>query len=413
MTNAPIRILVILAAVTLVSIISIQVYWSISAVNSLEQQFSHNVKMSLNNVVESVCQLNGTDVPVRNPVEQVSNAYFIVRTNQPIQLRSLKGILTTEFENRSIEEDFEFGVYDCQHDRMIHGDFVSMTEKDANANPTQLPVLENYDYYFGVYFPQHSSSYWRKQPLLQGTTIATVLIFLFFAYAIFILLKQKRLSAIQRDFINNTMHELKTPVSSLKIASEVLNEETIFRQPERATRYSQLIKSESERLEKYIHQLLRTAELDERQTIIFEPILVNSFIEELVSRLDYRLGKKTIQLDWQENPVLLTDPQYLETILINLIENAIKYGGDIIYIHGKISTKQLIIEISDSGSGIREKDKKRVFQRFYRASTGDTHDVKGFGLGLYIVKKMMEQLKGKVTLVDPEQAKFQLIFPLS
>jgi two-component system phosphate regulon sensor histidine kinase PhoR len=410
MTNAPIRILVLFAALILVSIISIQVYWSLNATASLEQQFSHNVKMSLNNVVESVCQINGMDVPVRNPVEQVSNAYFIVHTNQPIQLATLKSILTTEFENRAIEENFEFGVYDCQSDRMIYGDLVTHSNTKQELGASELQKLEKSDYYFGVYFPEHANSFWWQPTWLKWSTLFTLLIFLFFSYAIFILLKQKRLSAVQRDFINNITHELKTPVSSLKIAADVLSDSAIVKQPDRLMKYGRLVGYESTRLESHINQLLRTAELDETEQLDWQWLELDDFVSVFKERIKPIIGSKKLSVDCQKGLKMWTDPYYLETILLNLTENAIKYGGEKINFKCYQKGKQLLIEIWDNGQGITEKYSKRVFERFFRISKGDQHDVKGFGLGLYVVRLLVKRLKGEIKLIEAANARFQIKF---
>lgn len=398
------------AAIIMISIISLQVFWSLRASDSLEQQFSHNVKMSLSNAVESVCQVNGTDVPVQNPVEQVSDAYFIVRTNQPIQLQSLKSILTAEFNNRSIEEDFEFGVYDCQGDQMIYGDFVSMTDVKQSISPSKLPVLEDYDYYFGVYFPDHEEGFWWAQPLLQWTTIITGFIFLFFVYAIFVLFRQKRLSAVQTDFINNIMHELKTPVSSLKIAAEVLAGEDITSQPDRFGRYSLLIKEETERLEAHVQQLLRSAEVDEQKEVAWENVELRNVLDKINARMISKLQGKTLHIDCSPGLMLFSDRYYLETVFTNLIENGVKYGGQNIYISCAEDKGALVIVVYDDGCGIPVSESKKIFQRFYRISQGDQYDIGGFGLGLYVVKKLVKKLKGKIDLVDPSKAKFSLTF---
>lgn len=410
MTNAPIRIIVLLATLTMIGIVSVQVYWSTRAIDSMEQQFSHNVKMSLQNVVESVCQINGTDIPLRNPIEQVSNAYFIVHTNQPIQLRPLEQILITEFENREIREPFEFGVYDCQRNQMIYGKFVSMNQEDAFPSQSKLPALEDYDYYFGVFFPQHRANQLYGLDWLKVTTAFTVLIFLFFGYTIFILLRQKKLSAIQRDFINNIMHEFKTPIASIKIAAEVLSGTGIARNEQRLNQYAAVVSNECARLESHVSHLLKSAETESALDVTFENIAISDLLNRLRQHIDPILGTKTLKIDVPQSVSIIGDAYMLETILFNLIENAIKYGGDHILLSVIASKHNVQIDIEDDGVGIARKEAKKVFQKFYRISEGNQHNVKGFGLGLYVVKLMVEKLEGSIELVDPQKAHFKLTF---
>ncbi|MFT4736417.1 MAG: two-component system phosphate regulon sensor histidine kinase PhoR [Cyclobacteriaceae bacterium] len=408
MTNAPIRLIILLGAAILSAIIGLQVYWSSIAVNSLQAQFSHSVRMSLQNVVESVCEVNGTDVPVRNPVEQVSDAYFIVRTNQPIQPATLEGILATELQNRGIKDDFEFGVYNCLNDQMVYGSYVKMNSETSVNQRSELPKLEQYDHYFGIFFPNRKINQLFGLDWLKFTTIMTIGVFLFFAYAIFILLRQKKLSAIQRDFINNVTHEFKTPISSLKIASEALQNDVISAQPEKVSRYSKLIQAESERLESHVEQLLRSAQISHRSEVSIKPTALSRLIHTVEERVTPLLMDKQLTVDIQSDSKVLADPYLLEISLYNLLENAIKYGGNNIRLGVKEADKKVLIQISDDGNGVAEKERKKIFGKFYRVSEGDQHNVQGFGLGLFVVKTAMSRMGGSVKLVAPDKALFEL-----
>ena len=215
MQNAPIRILIILATVALVGIIASQMYWVRTALSNENQQFDHSVKMALNNVVEGLCQIEGNDIPLNNPIDRVSNNYYIVRTNNRINLESLEYLLKAELEKRAVNQDFEYGLYDCESDRMVYGDL-------AVKSKSLFPDLEGEAYYFGIYFPGRARGFFRDLQFWQFTTVLTIVVILFMGYGLFVILKQKRLRDIQRDFINNITHEFKTPIATLKIASGVM-----------------------------------------------------------------------------------------------------------------------------------------------------------------------------------------------
>ncbi|MBV6643988.1 MAG: hypothetical protein KI790_00985 [Cyclobacteriaceae bacterium] len=408
MNNAPIRILVVLAMLSLFGIIATQVYWVNKAVRNQEQQFNHGVQMALRNVVELLCEANGTEATSNNPVELVSNNYFVVRTNNNINLESLEYFLQAEFEKKSIQLDFEYGVYDCSSDRMVYGDFFALKASQEKHGP--LPSLEADEYYFGVYFPSKSAGIFGEMDLWKFTTGLTVVVIIFFGYALLVILKQRRLSVVQRDFINNITHELKTPLATLKVAAEVLKEHHEGKE-ERIARYASIVTAESGRLERQVEQLLKSALLDQKVEIEKQPVSVSGLLESLKVRFDYSLQKANKKLQVKplaEEVQVLGDPFLLETALHNLVDNAIKYGGDRIIVEAFDDGKSVSIKVQDNGPGIPGKEQKKIFQRFYRLTKGDLHDTKGFGLGLHFVKKVAERFQGKVLIACGEDCTFTL-----
>ncbi|MEO1253621.1 MAG: sensor histidine kinase, partial [Bacteroidota bacterium] len=220
MKNAHIRVLIILAVMSLFGIVGTQVFWLNRAIEQQDQVFNYNVQVALRNVVESLCEANGKDFPAINPIEQVSANYFIVRTNDRIDLANLEYLISAEIKKRSISQDFEYGVYDCANDLMVYAENVNLT--DAKTQ-NRLPVLKNDEYYFGVYFPEKSKSLIAGFDLWKFTAAISLAVIIFFGYALFVILRQKRLSEIQKDFINNVSHELKTPLSTLSLATNSIS----------------------------------------------------------------------------------------------------------------------------------------------------------------------------------------------
>ncbi len=393
MKSSNIRILVVLAIVTLIGIVSTQIYWVNRAIDQQDQVFSHNVQVALRNVVESLCEANGKQVPVENPIEQVSGNYFIVRTNDQIDLKTLEYLITAEVRERSITDDFEYGVYDCQSDQMVYADnvnLVSVEHKDF------FPELKEEEYYFGVYFPSKSKTIIGGLDLWKFTTGLTIVVLLFFGYGLFVIFKQKRLSEVQKDFINNVTHELKTPLATLSLATGTLSEKF----PKEGDKYIKVISQETARLENHVEKILKGAILDDTSEISTEIIQLDEFLNELLEKVKQQYQRNMIEwsLDCEEIS-FKSDPSLLDNVLSNLIDNAIKYGGSKIEIVAKAVKKGISIEVSDNGDGIAKKEQKKIFNKFYRIPENrDQHNVKGFGLGLYIVKKSAQKLKGKLTL---------------
>lgn len=391
MKNAPIRILIILAIVTLIGIVSTQIYWVNRAIEQQDQVFNHNVQVALRNVVTSLCEANGRDFPSVDPIEQVANNYYIVRTNDLINLSSLEYLITAEIRERSITEDFEYGVYDCQNDKMVFSDNVNLSAREPKE---RLPILRNEEYYFGVYFPEKSKTLIGGLDFWKFTTALTVIVMIFFGYGLFVILKQKRLSEVQRDFVNNITHELKTPLATLTLASNTLFEKST----EGNRKYVEIIKQETSRLTQQVEKILRSALIEEKfQTDRKEVDLTDFFKDlELNCKEQYASKKVTWHFDIDQSLKTETDINLLQITLTNLIENAIKYGGSEINISA-YRKDQLTITVSDNGQGISKNDLKRIFEKFYRVPENQNqHNVKGFGLGLHIVKSSIKKLGGKV-----------------
>ncbi|HCX25070.1 MAG: hypothetical protein CMB80_06435 [Flammeovirgaceae bacterium] len=398
MKNLPIRILVIAGALSMIAIVVVQIFWITQVMDRQEEMFDRSVQMALRNVVETLCEVNGNDIPSNDPIDQLSSNYFIARTNYKIDLNSLDYLLKAELQRRSIDMDYEFGVYDCQSDRMVYGDFVAMDSKKGKVNPTgKLPKLVNDEYYFGVFFPGKTAGIVNMLGIWKVTTVLILIILIVFSYALFVILRQKRLSEIQRDFINNMTHEFKTPLATLQVSADVLGQEV--KEP-RQVRYTEIIKSELSRLEQHVHQLLKTSVLDHqvlKAELIDASPTINNLKEKFADRHPGML-KSTIDLD--PNLIVKGDPVVFETMIYNLLDNAFKYGTNGVDYRASYNGKQLEISVTNHGPTIPKSEQKKIFDKFYRINHGDLHDVKGFGLGLYFVKQGARSMKGSVSLTS-------------
>lgn len=412
MKNTPIRFLVILGSLSMVSILGVQIFWVTQAIDKQEELFNRSVQMAMRNVVESLCEINGNDIPSNDPIDQLSSNYFIARTNYRIDLNSLDYLLKAELQKRNIDMDYEYGVYDCQTDRMVYGDFVAAQKEGSNVKPTgQLPKLVNDEYYFGIYFPGKTAGLVNSLGIWKVTSVLILLILIFFTYALFVILKQKRLSEIQRDFINNMTHEFKTPLATLQVSAEVLQNEV--KEP-RQQKYTEIIRAELTRLEQHVHQLLETSVLDHEKSLKKEEIIVREIGEKVIRKFESVDGKKiSVTCEVSEDTRVLGDTVIFETMLFNLLDNACKYGDSQVHFSMLADHQRLKITVSNDGEGIPQNEQKKIFQKFYRIHKGDVHDVKGFGLGLYFVKQGVQSMKGSIALTsDHNQTIFTLNIPM-
>lgn len=398
MKRNQIRFIVILGTFAIIGIIIVQIYWMQNAWSIKEKQFNQTVQIALRQVAEKMSVYNQTVLPNANPVNQLSANYFVVNLNSVIDANILEYYLQTEFEKLDIITDYEYAIYDCHDDKMVYGDYISAKGEDKQIKlTTNLPKYSDYVYYFGINFP--SKKHYLGADMMLWIVFSAILLVsvIFFGYAMFVILQQKRLSELQKDFINNMTHEFKTPISSINISADVLSSPEIVNQPQRLKNYSAIIKQENNRLNELVEKVLQIARIEKGGfELKKEPINLNDLIIEVVE--NHRMQNGTAgnliiktSLDKSINS-LNADLLHLNNIFYNLFDNAIKYAVNNPEILVKTTSKgnKILVEVQDNGPGIGQEYQKKVFQKFFRVPTGNVHNVKGFGLGLYYVKKVCD-----------------------
>jgi two-component system, OmpR family, phosphate regulon sensor histidine kinase PhoR len=406
MKRNAIRWVVLLAAISIFGVIIIQIYWMYSAYDLKEKQFAHRVGLALNDVADMVNQLGEDSTLVINPVTKLKNNYYIVELNEPVDPAIIEAYLQNAFESTNIETDFGFCMYDCISDTAISGNYLKY-----NQDSTFLVQTKNVNFpehkcdqsYFGVLFPRKDAMLLSQINFWIFSSAILMIIILFFAYTTFIILKQKKLSEITRDFINNMTHEFKTPISTIAVSSEVLMKEEIQDNPNKRMRYAAIIQAENKRLKTQVEKVLQMATLEKDDiTLNKEMVDVHQIIKQAVDSvniaLEQKQGKIQTKLKAQQSHIE-ADKVHLTNIIYNLIDNAIKYSGDNppeISISTRNVKTGIEIVVEDKGIGIAPDDLKHIFKKFYRVSMGNRHDVKGFGLGLSYVKIMIDKHKGNV-----------------
>jgi two-component system phosphate regulon sensor histidine kinase PhoR len=223
-----------------------------------------------------------------------------------------------------------------------------------------------------------------------------------FSFAINIILKQRQLAEMKTDFINNMTHELKTPIATISLASEALQEEDVLKEKSKRNRFLNVIKEENERLKVQVEKVLSFAKVEKNELKLNKSELdVHELIEKVISSFELIIKEKKAQLSFDykaNNKVFMGDESHMNNILRNLIDNALKYslGSPRVKIKTRNVSNGIEISISDNGLGISAEDQAKVFEKFFRVHTGNKHDVKGFGLGLSYVQKMIQLHKGNI-----------------
>jgi len=385
-----------------------------------ENEFTLNVTNSLKAVSENLCKCEKRSWPGQHPVDQLSSNYFVVNVNDVIDPVLLDFYLREELAKRSVDTDFEYGIYDCSSENMV---FTRYIDFDGTASPemakADFPSLKANDYYFGILFPHKLSNIIGGMGIWVYSSVVLLVVIIFFAYTMFVILKQKRLSEIQKDFINNMTHEFKTPISTIAVSSEVLKDPGIIRTPERLLNYATIIQNESNRLKKQVERVLQMASLDKsdiglkkEEVDIHE--LVNNAITTVKPLLDEKDGNIECSLNARDS-TLKADKLHLTNIIYNLLDNAIKYCKNVpsIGLFTENERNGIKIGVSDNGIGITSDNQKKIFHKFFRVPTGNLHDVKGFGLGLNYVNIITRAHNGdvKVTSSPGSGSTFSIYIP--
>jgi two-component system, OmpR family, phosphate regulon sensor histidine kinase PhoR len=421
MNRTAIRIVLILGILAITGIISVQFYFVRQAMNQEARQINQTITIALASVAEDLARYNDAELPRQNPVFHHSPDYYIVNVNTHIEPDILEQFLITEFKVRSLPLDFEYGIYDCQTDKMVYGRLVPFGEK-PKIKPMQksLPKSSDYLYYFGIHFAGRNQLVMDTLGIWYFFSFILLLVVIFFAYTQMIILRQRRYTEVQRDFINTMTHEFKTPLASLSMSADVIQRADILKEPERLQRYGDIIRSQVNHLLKQVELVLEMGgPVGDKMLVKKVPVKLEGFIREICEQMEPRVhcSNGNLNLEYSSQlEILEADPLHLTNILLNLLDNALKYSPNSpsINVNVKDRKDQLIIEICDSGIGIPAKLKKRVFEKFYRVPTGNVHNVKGFGLGLHYVNKAVKAHGWKIHLasLEGQGTIVQILIPL-
>ncbi|MCX6249281.1 MAG: HAMP domain-containing sensor histidine kinase [Bacteroidetes bacterium] len=404
MRRQQIRIVVLLGAISIIGILTVQSYFLFSAWNIREKQLNQSLVIGLKTVAEKISRLNQTNIPYGNPVRQLTSNYFVVDVNSVIDANVLEFYLKSEFEQLNIKTDYEYAIYDCHTDRMVYGNYISVLGSAEKARlGKDLPKYHEYLYYFGIRFPALRNTIASDMAILFFFSAILILSVVFFVYAIFVILQQKRLSELQRDFINNMTHEFKTPISTINISADVITHPDIVNDPQRLYKYGSFIKQENQRLNLLVDKVLQIARIEKGGILLkIESTDLNVLIQTIADNFRANLREEaTIEIALEPGiDKVLADLLHLTNIVHNLLDNAVKYAGEKPLIRIETKKDQHLVKVifSDNGPGIEPKYRKRIFQKFFRVPSGNVHDVKGFGLGLYYVKLICRAHKWNILL---------------
>ncbi|OIV41000.1 sensor histidine kinase [Flavobacterium johnsoniae] len=351
---------------------------------------------------------------ILNKVQQQIQ-YKDIASLTPIEGRitkdKLSKLLKKELQEYGVKTKFEFGIYSSGVPTKIKSDGFHY-DKEATYNiPIYTDNEGNSRYELSVTFP-HKKKFLLSE-LLSITILSivfTLIIIVAYTSALNQLLRQKHISEIKTDFINNMTHEFKTPIATINLALDAIRNPKIIEDKEKVYRYLQMIRDENKRMHAQVENVLRISKLEKRELdITKEPTVVHDIIDDAIEHVNLILEdrKGTVVRHYNAaRTTCLINEVHFTNVLVNILENAIKYspGTPEIEIFTENVKDMILIKVKDNGLGMSKIAQKRVFEKFYREHTGDLHNVKGHGLGLAYVKRIVEDHNGQV-YVESEKGK--------
>ncbi|HFA51936.1 MAG TPA: HAMP domain-containing histidine kinase [Bacteroidetes bacterium] len=351
-----------------------------------------------------------------------------------VDLKKLDGYLRQQFQDLGIKTPFRYGVFDNNKNSFVIADGKYVVEdKLSQTTLTGYKNLYNSDFrvnmFHGdtkspgmlmVYFPLKNSFIWQTViKTLVGSIFFMSIILFCFAYTISVIFRQKKLSEMKNDFINNMTHEFKTPIATISLASDSIASPRVINSPEKIKRFTNIIRQENKRMNNQVEKVLQMARIDSQDfTMNMGEVNLHDIISKAVGYISLQVEKKdgTVTADLKATqPVIKGDMTHIANVINNLLDNANKYSPDKPEI--SIATRNVNggveVIVSDKGIGMSKEARKHIFEKFYRVHTGNLHDVKGFGLGLSYVKVIMDAHKGKVDVKSElgKGSSFVLFFP--
>jgi len=353
------------------------------------------------------------------------------RTNQPLTERIdqkwVDTLLKRELSNRHIYLSYNYEVTKAHNDSVLFLRAANLDEKKPiflPANTYQMPIFSKEVIddpgKLWVYFPQKNSLILGQMAATMATSGGLLIVLIFcFGFTIYSILRQKKISEMKTDFINNMTHEFKTPVSTIMIASEALKDAEIAQDKNRVSKLAGIIYDENVRLGSHIERVLNIARIEKNDfKLDVKTIEVNELIAAVLDSMQLKLQKHDAKLALnlsEEELFIKADELHFSNVIYNLIDNAIKYSRETPEL--TITTaagrgNQVIIRIADKGIGMNSDQQAKIFEQFYRIPTGNLHDVKGFGLGLSYVNTIVKRLNGTIGVKSEKDkgSEFELKF---
>ncbi len=433
-------VITILILLSLLGIIFFQILWIKGALESQEQKFNDHINIATSQAAEDLMQEKGNLMPMKKmseklfPSDRLQLEFFKPTITQKYSREDIKEVIRKAFDKQNLHKiPFEFAISPTSiiGDEIQSENFFKLYSDSANNRQHVIPLESPGGSMSEGISPQelliiivpHAKNFiWQSMTwLIIGAVVFTIIIIAAFFLTVRALLKQKKLSEIKSDFINNMTHEFKTPLATISLAVDALKNEKVINDRTKMDYFTGIIKEENKRMNKQVETILQAALLDKQEVQLnLKKLHAHELISSALNNIKLQVEEKkgTMEINLQAgNDVVMADEVHFTNLVSNLLDNAVKYSKENLAI--KLSShnagNQFRLKVEDNGIGMNKETLTRIFEKFYRAHTGNIHNVKGFGLGLSYVKTIVEAHHGsiKAESVLGKGSTFIISFPLA
>lgn len=436
--------IVVLITLSIIGIIIIQVQWFSNLFVVQSDKFSYKLDRAAFEVTQDISKQasSATGLRFQRKLDKTFPNNFQYDITKPPTIaerftdQEIYDKLRKAFDASDLKSiDFEFAIITNAEDyntiEMQSRNFLSESMDTLHYHRAVLPIIPEsgsdmeglmaYEHLV-VIIPDFKTQVWQSLIwMIAASALFTIILIAAFYLTVKTLINQRKLNKIKSDFINNMTHELKTPLATISLAVDALKNEKVQANKEKTDYFNSIIKEENKRMNKHVETILQAATMERQELKLnMKPLSVHAIIENVLSnfrlQLEEKNGNANLLLN-ASNDVVSADETHFTNLISNLIDNAIKYSKEKLQINitTHSTSKVLVIKIEDNGIGMNKETVKRIFEKFYRAHTGNIHNVKGFGLGMSYVKTVVDAHKGKIRVesVLGKGSTFTLEIPLA
>ncbi|MET0242481.1 MAG: HAMP domain-containing sensor histidine kinase [Flavitalea sp.] len=439
-------VIIVLITLSLIGTIYVQYSWLRTMLVDKQEEFRRNIYQSIDEVAKDLMEQRNAIPTLKNfrsrPGFRWPSAEFNSELMRPPTISQkftwyvVEEKLRKALSNHGLKNlKFEFAVVssnDASVTQLKSRGFIKEVEKQDTTNSLQFiypfqPApgsdLENLvaEEVIMLIVPDVKAVALKEMHwMIIGAVFFTLMIVTAFYVTVSALLRQKKMSEIKNDFINNMTHEFKTPLATISLAVDALRNEKVLENREKMNYFSGIIKEENKRMNKHVETILQAALMDRQEVQLNRnPLDVHLVISEVLENYTLQLAEKNGKVELQlnaANDVIDGDEVHFRNLISNLIDNAVKYSREdlVVTITTHSTSKNFVLRVEDNGIGMSKETVRKIFEKFYRAHTGNIHNVKGFGLGLSYVKTIVDAHHGKIKVesVQGRGSTFTLEFPL-
>jgi two-component system phosphate regulon sensor histidine kinase PhoR len=385
-------------------LVAAQVFWLNRIYNYEQKEFNSGVIKSIKGVYESFNIIDSNNAHTGQLIEQSGDNIFLFRFDVAPPKDSFLNTVLNNLEDFEVFADCKLGFYDIKKKSWLFQQYLpSEASRHSGKEIPEMPAFQK-DYSFAVlYFPYRNKYILSEMRWWILSSILLLLILIALGFSMFHLYRQKFLNEVQNDFIRNVTHEFQTPLTTLTVGLDMISKGSIAEHPDKLEKYTKLMQGQTEYLKHHIENLVQVMKADAtgmamEKEAVNPNELVKAAVSQLYGMIEEKKAKIELNLD-DENKSVMADANNLYTSVLNLLSNAIKYSKEpVVVVETKCNETHYTISVKDNGVGISKQFQNRLFKKFYRVPTGDVHNVKGLGLGLYFVKKVVNAHKGKINV---------------